>query len=179
MKNLLLFILLISSFEAFSQKKGKMSEEEIAIDSLTKATVMLTSKLDSTTKAGTMLATNLDSISKDLLKYQGMYTVIKDKVVLKDFDPTEMGQIIDSLKAGREATFSGLTETSATLTDSVSALTKENTSLKATIASMEAAQADKEKIVAELKQLKELLDSKIITQEEYDIKKSKLMSKWQ
>jgi hypothetical protein len=38
-----------------------------------------------------------------LEKYFGLYTVIKDKVVKKDFDPTKMGVIIDSLKAGRDS----------------------------------------------------------------------------
>lgn len=179
MKNLLLFILLLSSLQVFSQKKGKISPEEIAIDSLTQATAMLTAKLDSTTKAGMALSTHLDSVSKDLVKYKGMYTTIKEKVVLHDFDPAQTSMIIDSLKASREATLSGLTSSSTALTDSITTLSKEITTLKATVTSMEAAQADKEKIVAELKQLKELLDSKIITQEEYDVKKNKLMAKWQ
>jgi len=58
-------------------------------------------------------------------------------------------------------------------------LEKENVTLKAKVASLEAADANKEKIVGELKQLKELLDTNIITQEEYDIRKNKLMAKWQ
>jgi 3-methyladenine DNA glycosylase AlkC len=105
--------------------------------------------------------------------------VIKEKVLMHDFDPAKMGHIIDSLKTARDATFSGLTATSTALSDSLTALNKENTSLKATISSLQAAQTDKEKIIAELKQLKELLDSKIITQEEYDIKKNKLLAKWE
>lgn len=179
MKNVLILILLLSSLQAFSQKKGKVSEEQMAIDSLTKTTVMLTAQLDSTTKSGKMLSMQLDSVSKILVPYQSMYTAVKEKVLMHDFDPAKMGLIIDSLKTSRDATFSGLTATSATLTDSITTLQKENTSLKATIASLQAAEADKDKIVAELKQLKDLLDSKIITQEEYDIKKSKLMAKWQ
>ena len=179
MKNFLVFILLLSSLQGFSQKKGKVDPKEVAIDSLTQATVILTAQLDSTTESGRILSLQLDSVSNDLAKYKGMYTTIKEKVVLHDFDPAQTSQIIDSLKAGREATLSGLTTNSTALTDSITSLSKENTSLKATISSMEAAQADKEKIVAELKQLKELLDSKIITQEEYDIKKTKLMAKWQ
>jgi hypothetical protein len=36
----------------------------------------------------------------------------------------------------------------------------------------------KEALVAELKQLKELLDGGMISQAEYDAKKAKLMEKW-
>jgi len=179
MKNVLILILLCSSMLGYSQKKGKVSEEQMAIDSLTKVTSMLTSQLDSTNKSAKALSMDLDSVSAMLADYQSMHTVIKEKVVKHDFDPADMGMIIDSLKKSRDATFSGLTATSAALTDTITMLEKENTSLKSKVASLEAADANKEKIVAELKQLKELLDTNIITQEEYDIRKTKLMAKWQ
>jgi multidrug resistance efflux pump len=38
-------------------------------------------------------------------------------------------------------------------------------------------EADKQKAIADLKQLKELLDAKIITQEEFDTRKKKLLEK--
>ena len=47
-----------------------------------------------------------------------------------------------------------------------------------TIDSLLKAEADKTKLVAELKQLKELLDAKIITETEFDSKKNALMEKW-
>lgn len=37
---------------------------------------------------------------------------------------------------------------------------------------------DKDKLVTELKQLKELLDAKIISQEEFDAKKAIVMERW-
>jgi predicted Zn-dependent peptidase len=43
---------------------------------------------------------------------------------------------------------------------------------------LQTAEGDKAKLVAELKQLKELLDAKIITQAEFDEKKTVLMAKW-
>ena len=179
MKNVLILILLCSATLGFSQKKGKVSEEQMAIDSLTKVTSMLTTQLDSTSKSAEGLSMQLDSVTDVLADYQSMHSVIEEKVVKHAFDPSEMGQIIDSLRTHRDSTFSGLTATSVALTDSITTLQKENTSLKAKVASLEAADANKEKIVGELKQLKELLDTNIITQEEYDIRKNKLMAKWQ
>lgn len=179
MKMILACILILSSLQGFSQKKGKVDPKDVAIDSLTKVTTMLTTQLDSTSKAAASLSMNLDSASKDLIVYKGLYTTIKEKVVMKDFDPATMGQIIDSLRTGRETAFSGLKATSTALSDSLTVLTQENTTLKAKVASLEAAAADKEKLIAELKQLKELLDANIISQEEFDTKKAKLMAKWE
>ena len=65
-------------------------------------------------------------------------------------------------------------------------LAKENEMLKAKMDTMMVAlnavnanNADKTKLVAELKDLKSLLDSKAITQAEYDEKKKLVMDKWQ
>jgi hypothetical protein len=65
-------------------------------------------------------------------------------------------------------------------------LSKENVILKAKMDTMTVAlnavnanNADKTKLVAELKDLKALLDSKAITQAEYDEKKKLIMDKWQ
>ena len=107
-----------------------------------------------------------------------MYTTIKEQVVLHDFDPAEMGTIIDSLKAGRDATFSGLSASSKSMADSVALLTKENVALKEMMTILQEEEGNKEKLVAELKQLKELLDANIITQAEFDEKKTLLMAKW-
>lgn len=178
MKIILACILLLSSLQGFSQKKGKVDPKDMAIDSLTKANTLLTTRLDSTAKSAASLSMDLDSVSKDLVVYKGLYTTIKEQVVLHDFDPADMGAIIDSLRTGRDATLSGLTATSKSLTDSVAVLTKENAALKEMMAVLQTAEGDKEKLVAELKQLKELLDAKIITQAEFDEKKTKLMAKW-
>ena len=92
-----------------------------------------------------------------------------------------MPQIIDSLRAGRDATFAGLTAASASLRDSLAMLNQENKHLKAKLDSLTvgAGGGDKSELIAELKQLKELLDAKIITQAEYDAKKKIVMDKWQ
>ena len=113
MKIFLAVILILSTVEGYSQKKGKVDPKDVTIDSLTSVTTLLTTQLDSTTKSAASLSMELDSVSKDLTRYKGMYTIIKEQVVLHDFDPAEMGTIIDSLKANRDETFSGLTATSS------------------------------------------------------------------
>ena len=178
MKIFLAVILILSTVEGYSQKKGKVDPKDVTIDSLTSVTTLLTTQLDSTTKSAASLSMELDSVSKDLSRYKGMYTIIKEQVVLHDFDPAEMGTIIDSLKAGRDATFSGLSASSKSMADSVALLTKENVALKEMMSVLQTAEGDKQKLVAELKQLKELLDANIITQAEFDEKKTLLMAKW-
>ena len=166
MKTFMLVIFLLAAFQGFSQKKKKPDPKDIKIDSL--------SKVNST------LSVRLDSVSKDQKLYYGLYTTIKEKVILQDFDPAKMPQIIDSLRAGRDATFAGLTAASASLRDSLAMLNQENKNLKAKLDSLTVgAGGDKSKLITELKQLKELLDAKIITQAEYDAKKKKVMDQWQ
>src|SRR5688572_17292445 len=111
MKTFILVVFLLATFQGFSQKKKKQDPKDIKIDSLTKVN-------------GT-LSVQLDSVSKDQKLYYGLYTTIKDKVILHDFDPAKMPQIIDSLRAGRDATFSGLTAASESLRDTLSMLNKE------------------------------------------------------
>jgi len=167
MKIYIIVILLLASIQGFSQKKKKADPKDVTIDSLT--------------KANKNLSVHLDSVSKDQKLYYGVYTSIKDKVILHDFDPAKMPQIIDSLKEGRDATFAGLTAASQSLKDSLSMLTNENKRLKAKLDSLDSGGpgGDKTKLITELKQLKELLDAKIITQAEYDAKKKIVMAKWQ
>ncbi len=178
MKMILSAILFLVAVQGFSQKKGKMDPKDVTIDSLTTVSTMLATQLDSTTKVASSLSMHLDSVSKDLTVYKGLYTTIKEQVVMHDFNPADMGTIIDSLRAGRDETFSGLSATSKSMADSVAVLTKENAALKEMMTVLQAAEGDKEKLVAELKQLKELLDAKIITQAEFDEQKTKLMAKW-
>jgi hypothetical protein len=166
MKTYILVILMLAAFQGFSQKKKKPDPKDITIDSL--------SKVNST------LSVQLDSVSKDQKLYYGLYTTIKEKVILQDFDPAKMPQIIDSLRAGRDATFAGLTAASESLRDSLALLNQENKDLKAKLDSLTVGVGgDKSKLITELKQLKELLDAKIITQAEYDAKKKKVMDQWQ
>ena len=168
MKTYLLIIFLLTAFQGFSQKKKKPDPKDTKIDSLT--------------KVNSALSVQLDSVSKDQKLYYGLYTTIKEKVILTDFDPAKMPQIIDSLRAGRDATFAGLTAASESLRDTLGILNKENAHLKAQLDSLSVGKGsgtpDKNALIAELKQLKELLDAKILTQPEFDAKKKVVMDKW-
>lgn len=106
---LLLMLVVVSA--AFSQKKGKMDPKDTEIDSLTRVNASLTAKLD--------------SISKDREIYYSLYTIIKEKVIKYDFDPSKASELIDSLKTSRESTMFGLTANA----DSLSALRIENKNL--------------------------------------------------
>jgi septal ring factor EnvC (AmiA/AmiB activator) len=158
---LLLMMLLASS--AFAQKKGKVDPKDVRIDSLTQVTHALTMQLD--------------SVSKQLTMYHGVYDAVKTKVIKYDFKPERTGALIDSLRTSRDASFSGLNATSAALTDTVATLRAENAKLQATIAAATDQAAQKATAIADLKELKGLLDQKIITQAEFDSRKAKLVEK--
>jgi hypothetical protein len=121
----------------------------------------------------------LDSVSKEKDKYFQVYKTMSEKAVHYKFDPAKTSMLIDSMKMHRDSTLSGLATASAELTDSIRILHAENAKLQMGIQDMAAKEGDKEKIIVELKQLKELLDEKIITQEEYNAKKAKLLAKWE
>nr|HPH47105.1 hypothetical protein [Chryseolinea sp.] len=93
MKIKILFILLLSGFITFGQSKKEKEQAQKDAQA----------KLDTLTKSNAALTIKSDSLSKELEKYFGLYTVIKDKVVKKDFDPAKMAAIIDSLKTGRDS----------------------------------------------------------------------------
>ena len=161
---LLVVLLVVMAFSAQAQSK-----KEIEAD-LTKC---LTTK-DSLQTVLTGLSTSYDSISKVCVAYDTMYNAIKEKVLLDDFDPANMSDIIDSLRTGREEAFSEIT---TSLNDSISILVEENTQLKETIESMKGEGDEDAEAMNDLKQLKELLDEEIITQEEFDAKKAVLLEK--
>ena len=174
MKQLTLLVLvMLMGVQAFGQKKKKLDPEEAAlrIDSLTQANSKLSTQLGAQTLV-------LDSVNKDLAAHKVMYTAIKEKVMRHDFDPARTSELIDSLKAGRDQTLSGLTSEAQLMADSVALLSAENAALKATVSSLETRTADNEQVVHDLEQLKGLLDQKIITQAEFDTRKAKLMAKW-
>lgn len=175
MKNLLLFCLLCLSLQVMGQKKAVIEDLSAINDSLTQQTVFLSAQLDSTLALNKTLGASLDSVTKSLDFY---YNTIKEKVMTADFDPAALPDIIDSLRASRDEKISGLSTASELLADSVTMLKAEIVSLKEYVAALETAGADKAKLVAELKQLKELLDSGIFTEEEYEAKKAEIMKKW-
>lgn len=94
MKNFMILVFLLLAIASFGQKKGK-DKAPAQPDTVAQANQKLTSE----NKA---LTAKADSLSKELDKYYGLYTVIKDKVVKMDFDPAKMSKIIDSLQAGRQ-----------------------------------------------------------------------------
>jgi len=125
---LCLMILLIATTSTYSQRKGKVKASagpspQVQIDSLTKATA----SLDAANKA---MSSKSDSLSKELEKYFGLYTVIKDKVVKMDFNPAKMSQIIDSLRSGRDSLINLSGASAVLLRDSIKALGHVNDSLK-------------------------------------------------
>jgi hypothetical protein len=197
MKTLLLMLLLVCSLQGFTQfgkkkKNQKEAEQAQAVD-------QNYAKIDSLTTVNIALQHNLDSVTKNEILYYGLYTTIKEKILLKDFDPTRLGIIIDSIRAVNASASAEspqkstvttavltTTEPSASLRDSLMIMSKENKalsikadSLEQTIHSMERSSMDKLRLVSELKDLKGLLDSKLISQADYETKKKQVMEKWQ
>jgi hypothetical protein len=168
-------ILLLAAFQVSGQKNSKVDPKDAQIDTLTTGNKTLTIQLD--------------SVSKELVKYVGLYTAIKEKVLHYNFDPTRSAYLIDSLKASRDS-ISGILPAepkSMAYADSISMLLKENIKLKAETDSLKTAmekklvvpseELEKAKVVGYLKQLKELLDAKIISDAEFVTLKNKYLEK--
>jgi len=117
-----------------------------------------------------------DSLSKNLNKYYKLYTIIKEKVIKHDFDPLRMSKIIDSLYSHRDSMFSS---SSLFLRDSLAILKKEIAQLKLNNDSLSVEDIIVARYIRELKLLKDLLDSSILTQSEFDIRKAAVLSRWQ
>jgi hypothetical protein len=165
-----IILLLSVSLHSFGQKKGKVDPKDLQIDSLTQVTSALTLQLD--------------SISAELSKYLGVYTTLAEKVFEYNFDPARTSYLIDSLRTTRDSTF---TSASAVLQDSLLTLKDRNMILQAKLdslglgsdpaAALAIQEKEKEAAISDLKDLKELLDTGIITQTEFDTKKQKLLEK--
>ena len=184
MKKLMIFILLLASIQGFSQKKKNKNKEpevdpkDLLIDSLTKASNASTMQLDSITKQMNSYKMQSDSLKKDSKMYYGVYTTLKEKVFKYDFAPSRTSALIDSLRTSRDEASLGLTSASNSLKDSLTALKADYNKLKTSTDAVTNADAKRNKAVDELKQLKDLLDNKIINQKEYDSKKAKVLEKW-
>jgi hypothetical protein len=168
--------LLLFTLHCFGQKKSKVDPKDAQIDTLTKVNKTLTLQLD--------------SVSKELVKYIGVYTTIKENIIHYNFDPTRASYLIDSLKASRDSSFALLyaTSKSTSSADSIKALLTENTLLKTSRDSIKAAwdnykaamtqgEIEKAKAINDLKLLKELFDNKIITDAEFIVLKKKYLEK--
>lgn len=163
-----LFVLLIAVVTFTHAQSKKEVEADL---------IKCTTAKDSIQNLLTGLSVSYDSINKVCIAYDTMYNAIKEKVFLDDFDPANMSELIDSLQT--EA-FSGTTVLNDSITvfnDSITVLQVENTELKAKIESMTAGTDGETEIVNSLKQLKDLLDANILTQEEFDAKKAVLIEK--
>ena len=174
----ILFALFIS-FQGFSQRKSKENPKDpkdLQIDSLSMVTKSL--------------SLQLDSVSKELIKYLGVYNAISEKVIHYRFDPTRSAYLIDSLKASRDSASAVLLgrPVAKSASDSLYVVLKESELLKARIDSLKTAwgleksaispeEMEKAKAISNLKQLKELLDAKIITDAEFLVMKKKYLEK--
>ena len=172
-----LAILLVSfQVEAIGKKKSKPDPRDAQIDSLT--------------KVSKNLAMQLDSVSNELVKYTEVYTAIKEKVFHYNFDPARTSLLIDSLKAVRDSSAALLSASpvSTAVSDSIPMLLRENKLLKAKNDSiMVAWEMEKSALITEeiekanaingLKQLKELVTAKIITEAEFATLKKKYLQK--
>jgi hypothetical protein len=165
-----IFLLLFVSLYSFGQKKGKVDPKDLQIDSLTQVTGALTLQLD--------------SVTAELNKYLGVYTALTEKVFEYNFDPAQTSYLIDSLRTTRDSTF---TSASAVLQDSLLIMKDRNEILQAKLdslglgsdpaAALAIQEQEKEAAIGALKDLKELLDTGIITQAEFDTKKQPLLEK--
>jgi hypothetical protein len=168
--------LLLACLQVSGQRKSKTDPKDAQIDTLTRANKSLTIQLD--------------SISNELVKYTGMYTVLKEKVIHYNFDPARTGFLIDSLKASRDSAMLMLTAIPevAIPNDSIPMLLKEKSMLMAKIDSLKtgwekdkaafnAGDIEKSKAIESLKQLKELNSDKIITDAEFIALKKKYLEK--
>jgi hypothetical protein len=165
MKILILALtIILVSLQVFGQKKSKVDPKDAKIAALTQ---------------------QLDSVSYELVKYIGVYDTLKKKVVHYNFDPSRTTNLIDSLMFRRDSSTIRL---STACTDTISKLNKENYKLKSFIdsaynavernkATLFEADIDRANAIAILKQLKELVIAKILTEEEFASLKKKYLVK--
>ena len=163
--------MLITVSSAFAQRNSK------EIDTLTQQNKKLTGQLDTANMA--------------VSKYTVMYNVLKDSVIKYKFDPEKTAFLLDSLKATRSAAALLLTDSDKRAADSIKLLVNQNIILTAKIDSIGKAWAaeknatpvipadelENAKVITGLKQLKQLLDDKIITDTEFLTLKKKYVDK--
>ena len=175
-KLIVITVLLLAYATVYSQRNSKVDPKDAQIDTLNQVNKNLSLKLD--------------SVSKELVKYVGVYNAIKEKVLHYNFDPTRSAYLIDSLKASRDSTSALLSAVpkSTTKSDSLYLVLKESTLLKAKIDSIKVAwekeksaipaeELERAKALSGLRELKELLDAKIITDAEFLAIKKKYLEK--
>lgn len=157
----ILSVFIVVAMQGYGQKKADM-EAQVAQQSAT---------IDSLNAQLSATNTALDSANMKLEDYGAMHQAIVDKVLKHDFLPADMGDIIDSLHTNRDSSFAASTEV---WQDSVA-------SLNAQIEKLNTASATEEQKVGmaeELKMLKGLLDEGILTEDEFNTRKTKVLDKW-
>ena len=172
--SILVLAILLATLQTYGgEKKSKVDPKDAKIDTLTMQNKSLTAQLD--------------SVSRELTRYTGMYGVLYEKVFHYQFLPEKTSFLIDSLRTSRDSA-SVLTGAKSMASDSVLMLMKENKILMAKIDSVKMAwekektfipaeDIDNAKTITGLKQLKELLDEKIITDAEFLTLKKKYVLK--
>jgi hypothetical protein len=178
-KSLVLLVTMLITFSfAYAQRKSK--------------------EIDTLTQQNKELTTKLDSVNAVVAKYTVMYNVLKDSVVKYQFNPEKTAFLLDSLKNSRSAAAILLTDPDKQANDSINLLISQNTDLikqKTELASkidsiktawateknavpvVSAEELENAKAITALKQLKELLDNKIISDAEFATLKKKYIGK--
>lgn len=188
MKNYLLLALLFIATQTFAQKKGKADPKDVTIDSLKAVNDSLTKSLDQYYGVYTAVKekvfkyefdpANTAKLIDSLRTYRDstFSLTLQDTVNMLTKAGGKMKVQVDSLTAvsGKLVTYIDKSR-GATVPVDVSVEQILNDKPKAT--ETPGAESDKAKVIADLKQLKELLDSGIITQQEYDTKRAKLVEK--
>jgi hypothetical protein len=173
--SILVVAILMATLQTFGgEKKSKVDPKDAKIDTLTMQNKSLTAKLD--------------SVSGELTRYTGMYSVLYEKVFHYQFLPEKTSFLIDSLRTSRDSVSVLTGGTNSMASDSVLMLMKENKILMAKIDSVQLAwekektfipaeDIENAKVIMGLKQLKELLDEKIISDAEFLTLKKKYVLK--
>lgn len=170
MKSIFLFFIMLMAAQLVAQKKGKV-DKQAQIDSLVQVSARFSVRSDS-------LFLVLDSVSKERTEYYGVYTAIKDKVLKRDFEPARLPFIIDSLATVRQSTLTQFTDASKVMQDSVAVLKTENAHFKSLLNGINEQEAARNRLVSELKVLKDLLDAQILTAEEFEERKKAVLARW-
>lgn len=188
MKNYFLLLLLLIATQTFAQKKGKMDPKDVTIDSLKAVSDSLSKSLDKYYGVYTAVKEkvfkyefNPANTAKliDSLRAQRDTTfshTLKDTVNMLTKASVKLKTQVDSLTEA-VGKLSLYIEQSKGLTIPADVSVEKIIKEKPKSAAEAGAEADKAKVIADLKQLKELLDAGIITQQEFDAKRAKLIEK--
>jgi len=161
----------MASFALYGQRNAKVDPKDAQIDTLKV-------QVDSLSKVSKSLTLQLDSVSGELVKYLGLYNTIKDKVIHYAFDPTRSAYLIDSLAGLRYSAAArnmlGM-KTAAATPDTLKAAPAVLPPVSE--AALPPEEVQRALAVSAIKQLKELLDAKIITDAEFLTLKQKYLGK--